>query len=66
MLFNHDPRKQPTDVYVSRKQNQDSPLPPEFNDNKPQTVEVHKHLGLSWNKKLDFNSHIDNKINVSK
>ena len=47
MLFNPDPRKQATEVYYSRKLNQDSPLPFDFNDNAVQTVEVHNHLGLS-------------------
>ena len=28
-----------------------------------QTVEVHKHLSLLLDKRLDFNIHIDNKIN---
>ena len=63
MLFNPDPRKQATEVYFSRKLNQDSPLPLDFNDNTVQTVEVHRHLGLSLDKKLDFNIHIDTKIN---
>ena len=63
MLFNPDPRKQATEVYFSRKLNQDSPLPLDFNDNTVQTVEVHNHLGLSLDKKLDFNVHIENKIN---
>ena len=35
----------------------------EFNDNTVQTVEVHKHLSLSLDKKLVFNIHNDNKIN---
>ena len=63
MLFNPDPRKQATEVYFSRKLNQDSPLPLDFNNNAVQTVEVHNHLGLSLDKKLDFNIHIENKIN---
>ena len=63
MLFNPDPSKEATEVYFSRKLNQDSPLPLDFNDNTVQTVEVHKHLGLLLDKKLDFNIHIDNKIN---
>ena len=63
MLFNPDPRKQATEVYFSRKLKQDSPLPLDFNDNTVQTVEVHRHLGLSLDKKLDFNIHIDTKIN---
>ena len=63
MLFNPDPSKQEAEVYFSRKQNQDGPLPLGFNDNTVQIVEVYKHLSLSLYKKLDFNIHIDNKIN---
>ena len=33
MLFTLDPRKQATDVYFSRKVNQENPLPLDFNDN---------------------------------
>ena len=61
MLFNPDPRKQASEFYFSRKLNQDSRLPLEFNDNTVQTVKVHNRLWLE--KKLDFNIHIDNKIN---
>ena len=63
MVFNPDPRKQATEVYFSRKQNQDTSLPLEFNDDTVQIVEVLKHLGLSLDKKLDFNIRVDNKIN---
>ena len=42
--FNPDSRKQATKVCFSRKQNQDSPLPLEFNDNTVQTVEVNKNF----------------------
>ena len=63
MIFNSDPRKQAMEVYFSRKLNQGSPLPLDFNDNTVQTVDVHNHLGLSLDKKLDFNIHIKNKIN---
>ena len=63
MLFHPDPKKQATEVYFPKKKNQDSPLPLAFKDNTVETVEVHKHLGLSLDKKLDFNVHIDNKIN---
>ena len=66
MLFNPDPRKQAMEVYFSRKLSQDSHLPLDFNDNTVQTVEVHNHLGLSLDKKLDFNIHIENKINKCK
>ena len=63
MLFNPDPRKQAMEVYFSRKLNQNSPLPLDFNENKVQTVEVHNHLGLSLDKKLDFNIYTESKIN---
>ena len=63
MIFNSDPRKQAMEVYFSRKLNQGSPLPLDFNDHTVQTVDVHNHLGLSLDKKLDFNIHIKNKIN---
>ena len=46
MFFNLDPRNQATEVYFSRKLNQDNPLPPDFSDNTVQIVEVHNHLGL--------------------
>ena len=63
MLFNPDPKKQATEVYFSRKLNPDSPLLHDFNDNTVQTVEAHNQLGLSLDKKLDFNIHAENKIN---
>ena len=63
MLFNPDPIKEATGVYFSRKLNQDSPLLLDFNDNTVQSLELHNHLGLSLDKKLDFNIHIENKIN---
>ena len=63
MLFNPDPIKQATGVYFSRKLNQGSPLLLDFNDNTVQTLELHNHLGLSLDKKLDFNIQIENKIN---
>ena len=64
--FNPDPRKQTTEIYFSRKLNQDSPLPFDFNDNTVEVynyVEVHNYLGLPLDKKLDFNIHIENKTN---
>ena len=49
-LFNSSSRKQKTEVYFSRKQNQDSPLSLDFSDNTVQTVEVNNHLCLSLDK----------------
>ena len=62
MIFNSDPRKQATEVYLSWKQNQGSLLPLEFNDSAVQTLTVHKRLDLSLDKEFGFNIYIDNKI----
>ena len=51
IIFNRDPRKQATEVSFSRKLDQGSLLPLDFNDNTVQTVEVHKQLGLLLDKK---------------
>ena len=51
IIFNRDPRKQATEVSFSRKLDQGSLLPLDFNDNTVQTVEVHKQLGLLLHKK---------------
>ena len=64
MFFDPDSRKEAKQVCFSRRINQDSPLPLDFNDNTVHTVEPHEHFGLSLDKKLDFNIHIDNKINT--
>ena len=61
MIFNTDPRDQSMEVYLSKKQNQGSPFPLEFNDNTVQTIEKHKHVVVSLDIKLNFNIHIDNK-----
>ena len=63
MIFNPDPKKQATELYFTRKLNQDSSLPLDFNDNTVQIVEVHNNVGLSLDQKLDSNIHIENKIN---
>ena len=64
MLLILIPRNQATVVYFSKKLNQDSTLPLDFNDNTVQTVEIHNHFGLSLDKKLDFDIHIENKTNI--
>ena len=64
MLLILIPRKQATVVYFSKKLKQDSTLPLDFNDNTVQTVEIHNHFGLSLDKKLDFDIHIENKTNI--
>ena len=66
IIFNPDPRNQSTENYLSKKQNQDSTFPLQFNDNTVQTIEVHKHFVLLLDIKLDFKVHIDNKVTSSK
>ena len=61
MIFKPDPRKEAVEVYFSGKLNQDSSLPLNFNYNTVKAVEVHKHLSLSLDKKINFNIHIDKK-----
>ena len=64
ILFNLDPWKQSTEVYLKKKKlNQDSPLPLDFNDGTFQTVKVYKHFDHSLNNIRDFNIHIDSKTN---
>ena len=62
MLFNPDPRKHATEVYFSRKLNQDTLYHLTLTKIIVQTVEIHNHLDLSLDKELDFNIHIDHKI----
>ena len=63
MLFNPDPTKQTTEIRFSHKCDN---VPYElltFNNNKIQSAPAQKHLGLILDSKLDFNQHIDDKIN---
>ena len=65
MLFNPDPTKQATEVCFSYKCDNVPHEPLAFNDNKIQSAPAQKHLGLVLDSKLDFNQHIDDKINKS-
>ena len=47
MSFNPDPSKEATEVFFSRKGNQDSPLPPGFNDNPTETAKVHICISIT-------------------
>ena len=62
MLFNPDPTKQATEVCFSHKRDNVTHEPLAFN-NKIQSEPAQKHLGLILDSKLDFNQHIDDKIN---
>ena len=50
-------------IYIKAETKAGQPFTLDFNNNTVQTVEVHNHLGLSLDKKLDFNIHVENKIN---
>ena len=52
--FLYRARNQAKEVYFSKKLNQSSSEPLDFNDNTVQTVELHKHLDLSLDKKTWF------------
>ena len=63
--FNPDPNKQATELLFSRKVNSDDHPKLTFNGNQVQQCSSQKHLGLFLDNKLDFNKHLDEKINKS-
>ena len=63
MLFNPDPSKQAIEICFSHKRVNENYLSLVFNDTKVQLANSQKHLGLILDSDLDFNEHIDNKIN---
>ena len=63
MLFSPDPSKQAIEICFSHKRDNVGYPPLVFNDNKGQLANSLKYLGLILDSKLDFNEHIDNKIN---
>ena len=65
MTFNPDPNKQATEVLFSHKVNSDDHPKLAFNSNQFQRSSSQKHLGLILDNKLDFNKHLDKKINKS-
>ena len=64
MLFNPDPVKQAIEVCFSNKQDKVGYPPLNFNNNDVQSANSQKHLGLVLDSKLDFNEHVNNKINI--
>ena len=63
VLFNPDPTKQVIEVCFSHKRDNVPHGPLNFNNNKIKSAHAEKHLGLILDSKLDFNQHIDDKIN---
>ena len=63
MSFNSDPNKQATAVLFSHKVNSDDHPKLTSNGNQVQQCSSQKDLGLFIDNKLDFNKHLDEKIN---
>ena len=63
MKFNPDPNKQAQEVHFSNRTNKDSSLSTTFNNSKVETISSQKHLGLILDERLNFNEHLENKIN---
>ena len=63
MLFNPDLSKQAIEIRFSHKRDNKNYPSLMFNDTKVQLATSQKYLGLILDSKLDFNEHIDNRIN---
>ena len=62
-VFNPDPIKQAIEVCFSHKEDKVVYPPLQFNNNDVQSANSQKHLELVLDPKLDFNEHVNNKIN---
>ena len=65
MLFNPDPSKQAIRICFSHKREKKNYPSLVFNDTKVQLATSQKHLGLILDSRLDFNEHVNYKINKS-
>ena len=63
MKFNPDPNKQAQEVHFSNRTNKDSSLSITFNNSKVEAISLQKHLGLILDERLNFNEHLESKIN---
>ena len=63
MKFNPDPNNQAQEVNSSNRINKDSSLSITFNNIKVETISLQKHLGLILDERLNFNKHLESKIN---
>ena len=63
VAFNPDPSEQAIEICFSHKRNNENYPSLVFNDTKVQLANSQKHLELILDSKLDFNEHVDNKIN---
>ena len=64
MLFNPYHIKQAKEVCFSHKRDEVVYPPLKFNNNDVQSANSQKHLGLILDSKLDFNEHVNNRINI--
>ena len=64
MQFNPDLNKQANEVYFSRKSNAGVYLPVDLNNSPVQQCESHKHLGIFFDKLINFHEHIAEKIKI--
>ena len=63
MKFNQDPNKQAQENHFSNRTNKDSSLSIIFNNSEVETISSQKHLGLILDEQLNFNEHLESKIN---
>ena len=63
LQFDPDPNKQAQGVYFSKKSNNENSLPVTFNNTKVVTYSTQKHVGLLLDQRLNFNEHIQSKMN---
>ena len=63
MKFNPDPNRQAQEVHFSNRTNKDSSLFITFNNSKVETISSLKHLERILDERLNFNEHLENKIN---
>ena len=62
MKVNPDPNKRAQLVYFSNRTNKDSSLSITFNNSKVGTISSKKHLGFILDERLNFNEHLESKI----
>ena len=60
MKFNPDPNK---NSHFSNRTNKDSSLFVTFNSSKDEIISSQKHVGLIVDKRVNFNEHLESKIN---
>ena len=63
MKFNPDPNKQAQEVHSSNRTNKDNSVSITFNNSKVETILSQKHLELILDERLNFNEHLESKIN---